>query len=484
MNAEKIVKSSQEQAVGAWINYLNQVRLDRLLSALSKQNTNLATAMDTIETAFDTIKEDIIVRNRGGDKGMHGFIAEIAECGIGNARKQIIGDSAAYTWINDNGPDDLIRGADAIQQKFVQAGGHLSLNAVAEHLSHYPEYLAEGHKYQIPKDHYDKIMAYLNMPADVANKLPTSTGEFSLRQWKEVHNFFESNDIDVSKLEPSILEYGDVQQGAIATTFDKEKEHLQEVDRERRDAAYQESKPTLVEGVKATAVAAAVEGVTTFVMAIARKRKSGKRIKDFDEADWVEITGESGKGIVKGGVRGASIYVLTNFTATPASVASAITTAAFGVADQAHLLNIGAINELQFIENSEILCLDASVSALSSFVGQVIIPIPVIGAVIGNAVGTMIHQIGRDILSIKEKKLIEKHLKELTDLNEKLSTDYHQYIEQLNRCFEKYMELLSAAFDPNVEKALDGSVALAKYMGIPNEEILDSYDKVTSYFLG
>ena len=103
MEVEKIAKSSQEQAVGAWINYLNQVRLDRLVEALSKQNINLATAMKTIETAFDTIKEDIITRNRGGDKGMHGFIAEVAECGIGNARRQITGKEAVYKWINDNG---------------------------------------------------------------------------------------------------------------------------------------------------------------------------------------------------------------------------------------------------------------------------------------------------------------------------------------------------------------------------------------------
>ena len=84
------------------------------------QNINFADAMETIETAFVTIKEDIIIRNRGGDKGMHGFIAEIAECGIGNARQQILGKSAGYIWINDNGPNDLTRGAEAIQQKFVR----------------------------------------------------------------------------------------------------------------------------------------------------------------------------------------------------------------------------------------------------------------------------------------------------------------------------------------------------------------------------
>ena len=483
MKAEKIVKSSQEQAVAAWINYLNQVRLDRLVKALSKQNINLATAMETIENAFRTIKDEIVFRNRGGDKGMHGFIAEIAECGIGNARQQILGKASIYTWINDNGPDDLIRGAEAIQQKFVQSGGHLSLRAVAEHMHHYPEYLAEGYKYQIPKDHYEKIMVYLEMPAEVANKLPTSTGEFSLRQWKEVHAFFKDNNIGPSKLEPSILEYGEVQQGTIGTTFDKEKDHLREVDQEQRDLAYQESKPTFAEGVKATAISAVIEGATTFVMAVYHKRKEGKKIKDFDQADWLEITGESGKGTFKGGIRGASIYLLTNFTATPATVASAITTAAFGVAEQAHLLRSGTINEAQFIENAEMLCLDASVSALSSFAGQVLIPVPVLGAVIGNAIGTMLYQIAKDSLSTKEKAIIEKYLKDISDFDDKLAEDYQQYVEQLNQCFAEYMELLTVAFNPEVEKALDGSVALAKYMGVPTGEILDSYDKITSYFL-
>ena len=32
-----------------------------------------------------------------------------------------------------------------------------------------------------------------------ANKMPTSTGEFSLKQWKEVHKFFEEGDILLKK---------------------------------------------------------------------------------------------------------------------------------------------------------------------------------------------------------------------------------------------------------------------------------------------
>lgn len=144
MDGKAILKTNQEQAVASWINYLNQIRLDRLMEALNQQDKNWSDAMITIEIALSKIKEDIVTRNRGGEKGMHGFIVEIAECGIGNARQQIEGEAATHVWVNDNGPVDIMRGAQAIQQKFVQSGGHLSLQAVRMHLKAYPDFIKDG----------------------------------------------------------------------------------------------------------------------------------------------------------------------------------------------------------------------------------------------------------------------------------------------------------------------------------------------------
>ena len=75
MNAEQIVKSGQEQAVASWINYLNQVRLDALYDALQRQDVNLEQALATLDEAQKQIFEEIVLRDRGGLKGMHGFIA-------------------------------------------------------------------------------------------------------------------------------------------------------------------------------------------------------------------------------------------------------------------------------------------------------------------------------------------------------------------------------------------------------------------------
>ena len=485
MDAEEITKSSQEQAVASWINYLNQVRLDRLMEALTKEQDNLENAMGTIKETLDTISKDIVNNGlgRGGKDGMHGFIAEVAECGIENARSQIEGELPICRWIDDNGSADLCRGELLIQQKFVNAGNHLSLQAIQEHLEHYPNFLNEGGVYQIPADHYDKINYLLSISKEEANKMPTSTGEFSLKQWREVHDFFEKGDVSLESIEPSALEYKSVHRNTYEDTLNAEKQSLQERNEERRVKAYQDSKPTLEQGLKSTAVAAAVEGGMTFIIDIAKKRKEGKKFKDFDGDDWKEIAGDTGWGVVKGGVRGLSVYVLTNFTATPAAVASAIVTASLGIAEQAHMFRQGKIDELSFIENSEMLCLNAAVSALSSFAGQVLIPIPVLGAVFGNAVGTMLYKISKDNLSAKEQKMIEKYLKEIGELSADLQKQYKAFLDELSDNMKLFMSILDRAFAPDIRIAFAGSIELAKQIGVPEEEILDTKEKIVSYFM-
>lgn len=485
IEAKKMIKNGQEQAVASWINYLNQVRLDRLMEALQKEELNLNEAMSTIGETLKTISRDIVNngKGRGGQYGMHGFIAEVAECGIGNAREQIEGKAPIYEWINDNGPEDLRRGATLIQQKFVNGGGHLSLQAIRMHLNAYPDFLDNGGVYQIPEDHYEKIKWLLSISEKEANKMPTSTGDFSLKQWREVHDFFKNGDIPLDKVEPSKLKYSEVQKGTYEQTFSKEKDSLRKRNQERKEQAYNKSKPTLSEGAKATAAAAAIEGAMALCLGIAEKRKSGKKFNAFDEEDWKEIAATTGKGTLKGSIRGASIYTLTNFTATPAAVASAMVTATFGIAEQAYQLKQGNVNEQRFIENTEMLCLDASVSALSSFAGQILIPVPVLGAVIGNTVGTMMYQIAKDNLSAREQKIFEEYAEAVRQLDVSLQDQYQEFVDEIGKDTKLFMELLNRAFAPDIRVAFEGSIDLAKSCGVPVDEILDSKEKIASYFM-
>lgn len=260
--------------MAAWINHLNQVRLDELFEAWRQQDINLERAQDSLDEARKLIFEQIIARDRGGLKGMHGFIAEVAEVGVRNARNLVDGMPADTEWINNNGPADLIRNGIQIQQKFVQSGGKLSLNAVEEHLKKYPDFLKDGGKYQIPKDYFEKIQRYLAMTQEEAKLISSDNADgLSYKQWAWVQNFFKSGEISINDLEPSQNAYVSVQSGNIDNTLNDVQNEIEETHHDQQEAAYEQSKPSFAEGAKATAIAAVIEGGTAFVTEVVKKRK-------------------------------------------------------------------------------------------------------------------------------------------------------------------------------------------------------------------
>ena len=483
MDAERVVSSNQEQAVAAWVGYLNQVRIDRMLAEFAQQDLDLERAVAEMAEAVRGI-DDLILKNDGGARGLHGKIAEVAEVGVRNARNLVRGREITYSLPDtNNGPVDVWRGAQGLQLKFYQSGGDFSLSAVRKHLETYSWFLKEGNKYVIPRDQYNSVMKLSQMTEREASRLVGSDNGLSYRQWKLVQAFFKETGVTPDDLEPAAFDYADVQKATIHTSMEEESESLRDVHDARHDASYEKSKPTLHEGAKATVAAAAIEGGAAFAMALAAKVREGKRIRNLGQDDWADIAGASGKGFAKGGVRGAGVYFLTNHTATSAAVASSLVTASFGVAEQAHLLRKGGISEEEFLANSEMLCLDSAVSAVSSFVGQAVIPVPVLGAVIGNTVGNVLYQIAKDGLSEREQALVAAYAKAQNSLDAKLDARYQALISKLETGMHDYLVLLDRALAPDPVVAFDGSVALTKALGVPDDDILKTIDEIDNFFL-
>lgn len=480
-NKNKIVSSTQEQAVGSWINYLNDLRIQELIKNISKQNNNLSNAIGILKETTNTINKEIIETNRGGSCGIHGFIAEVAECGINNAKKQIIGKKNNCIWINDNGPTDLKLNGIQVQQKFCNA--NFSLNAVNEHLKKYPDYIKNGGKYMIPKNHYEKIKYLMSLSEKEANKKLSSSGENTINEWRRVHNAFEQGNLKLKDLKPSNYEYREVQKGKIHSSLRREENEIRDIDKGLRDKYIDESKPTLKEASNIANVSATLEGGTAFVSSILNIKNSGKRLAQFTEEDWKYVAKETGTGIIKGEIRGYTVYGLTNYTKTPAAVANAFCTSAFGVAEQLYLLRNNSISENQFWSNSESLCLDATVSALSSVIGQVLVPVPVLGAIIGNSVGMLIFENVRTVLNKNEYQKLSGYIKELDCLKTKLEEEYQKEVNMLQIELNNYLNLLIKAFNPDYELALEGSVELAISNGIKDEDILKNINDINNYFM-
>jgi len=477
----RTIKSSQEQAVAAWITNLNQIRLDTLIESLDQQDDNQKEAL----ACLGEIKKFVANPNGilGSQKTKHGEIAENMQVNISNARQVIKGLDKRYTFegVGRTAPEDYIRDGQQVQSKFYNGlrNTFFGSNALEKHFEKYPDFLKNGGSYDIPKDQYEKMLEILDKYKNNPSQL--STGDYNLA--KKINEFLQSNGLELGKdIKPAVVNYREVQLGAANQTVDKEEKNIKKEDRKQREKAYNASKPSLKEGAKIAGVSAAAEGGVTFCMAVAKKRKE-KMFCDFTSEDWKEIGIDTGKGATKGGIRGGSIYLLSNFTATPANVASAYVTAAFGVASQVKALEGGNISAEDFIINCETICLDVTISAIASVAGQIIIPIPVLGAVMGNIAGEFVYELCKKVGSTRSKQIIEGYNTEMTKLEQQLAIQYLQVLLEIKKALWRFNELEKLAFDLDVNQAFIASASLAAEVGVADTKILKSKENIDCFFM-
>lgn len=478
---DRAIKSTQEQAVASWITYLNQVRLDELVTRLNQQDINLEEALKELEEIKQFIGDPAHILGSATTK--HGEIAEHMQVNFANARRAIQGLSKNHSFdgVGRTAPEDYIRDGQQVQSKFYNGlrNTFFGKHALLEHLETYPDFVKNGGSYDIPKDQYEKMLELLDLYKNNPSQL--STTDYNLA--KKINEFLESNELELGKdINPAVVDYGEVQQGTATQTVEKEEKNIIKEDEKQRKQAYDESKPTLREGAKAAGVSAAIEGGVTFCMSVAKKRKE-KKFSEFTADDWKEIGVDAGKGTVKGGIRGGSIYVLTNFTATPANVASAYVTAAFGIASQVKALEEGKVSQEDFVINCETVCLDVTVSAIASVAGQVLIPIPVLGAVIGNVAGEFVYELCKKQGALQSQKIIESYNAEMEQLNQQLDIQLLKVILEIQKALEKFKDLEKLAFDEDANFAFKGAVALATEVGVSSDKILKTKDDIDNFFL-
>lgn len=479
------IKSTQEQATAAWIAFLNQNRIDELLRTLASQDVSLEQAMAELQKLKDFIGDPSSIL--GSVTTKHGEIAENVQVYVSNARRIIEGLSKEYSFdgVGRTAPEDYLKNGHQVQSKFLNGlkytlRGRGNANGILQHLEKYPDFVKNGGTYDIPKDQYDQMIRLLDMRK-------TAPSALSKEDWsilRAIDAFEAESGLNVTTdLAPSVATYDEVQQGAINNTVKKEEASIKETDQKRRDDAYQHSRPSLKEGVTVAAVSAALEGGVAFCTKIVQKRKSGKKLMVFTAEDWKEVGIDTGVSTVKGGIRGAAVYALSNFTATPANVATGLVTAVFGITAQAQLLREGKIDSEEFLVNSEALCLDVTISTVSSLLGQVAIPVPVLGAIIGNVAGMFLYDIAKNQGLKQEQSLIAKYQAEIAALAEKLDEQYRLLVQKLEADFKRFNSMLDLAFDTDINIAFESSVQFARYNGVPEDRILKSKSDIDAFFL-
>ena len=127
--------------------------------------------------------------------------------------------------------------------------------------------------------------------------------------------------------------------------------------------------------------------------------------------------------------------------------------------------------------------MDVTISTVSSLFGQVAIPIPVLGAIIGNVAGMFLYDIAKNQGLKQEQSLIAVYRAEIAALIERLDEQNRVLLRVLEANLKKFKSMLELAFDSNLNTAFDASINVARFNGVAEEKTLKTKSDIDAFYL-
>lgn len=486
------------EGIAYYIDFLNHLRLEELSTSLEKiikankdELLELAKHNLKAKISLDKAEEEInklILNNRGGSRGLHGFIAEFAEEGVTNAYRAFEGMRKLAKVLNDNGQADLNFGKNQVQMKFY--------DNICKELKQAANY--RNMKMMIPKDHVElinKIMSGDEYITFNGNRLTNNTIN-RIKLLISEENKARNVTSHTKWLKASKLNYKDVQTKSIRKTLSGIRKDISNKSAERRElinnntklekkTAYLKSLPSLKEANRVATISSIVQGGISLSSKLIQKYQEGKEILTFTDEDWIDCGMSAGDGILKGGISAYSIYGLTNVCGMSASSAGAISAGTFGIIRLILDYRIGKIDDDDFINLALFNTIDATGAALGACLGQAIIPIPVVGPVIGSIATSILLDIGKQFLSNRERKMIEEYNSKMQHYLNQLDLKYQEIFNEIVEKYKKLGELQNFAFDVQINTSLrlEYSVQLARELDVDDSNLLHNISEIDDYFL-
>ena len=468
----------KDQLSGAVIDNINDTRIADEALKLNTQDLNFLEANRELNKVIEFIKhpEKIL----GSNATKHGEIAEQVEVGVRRANQALNNETRTATLdgVGRTAPEDYIIDGSAVQSKFLN-GTNNNLSAVLDHMDKYSEFGRDGSYYHIPKDEFQTIEKIIN--GESVDGLKQKT--INAIQDKVAKIEEETGKPFTEVIKPGVSDYAEVQQGKVRETLDKHKEEISEENKEIKEKISQDHEASLAEGIKAAAIAGAVGAAVSLITSLYKKSKEGKKFYkgDFTAQDWKEVGISTSQGGAIGAISGGAIYGLTNYASLSAPFAGAVVSAAKGIGSLINDLNEGEISKDEFTELGMVICSEAAIVGFATAAGQVAIPIPVLGAVIGSIAGSML----ANFLGDKNKETAYMIRKEMNEYIQQLDNTYKKLVSQILAEFEKLGELTKAAFDiQNNYRLVEASLELAKAYGVKESKMIKTSEDLDAFILG
>ncbi|MFX4313783.1 hypothetical protein F8O53_17940 [Enterobacter sp. 63] len=469
-----------DQLIGSAVNALNQARIDDEIFTLSRQDIAYELACKEMLKPRDFVASPGNILGSMSTK--HGEIAEQVEVAVRNSEQAIeerLQDAstfrATFEGVGRTAPQDyLIDGMD-VQSKFIN-GTNNNLVHVLKHMEAYPNFGKDGSFYHIPKDTWQEIQDVLD--GKPVEGLKSTTIEAIKAKVAEIERQTQRPFADVVR--PGVSDYKDVQLGKIDETLDKHDQELAKQNDAKRAEIIDDHQPSLAEGMRATAMGAAVGGAFALGTGIYRKYRDGKNIfrGDFDALDWQDIGLDSLKGAAVGGISAGAIYTLTNYASMGAPFASALVTATKGVASLVHSYQRGEIGLDEFTDLGLIVCAESAIVGAMTVAGQALIPVPVLGALIGSISGKFMLTVAKS-LDGKARQVLQARMDEFA---RRLDAIEQQVLNRILSEFAALGELTKAAFNVETNRQLlEASITLAQAHGVEDDKIIKNADDLDAF---
>lgn len=496
------VNNIATQAIGATVDEINRQRVVLLYEQLDAIKISEQIGIRNIDRhLLDALGQVERVRNfigtpnkiLGSMATKHGEIAEEMDVAFQNAWDIMKGlePRATFDGVGRTAPEDYLVFNIPVQSKYIN-GASNTLSHVIEHLEKYKDigFGRDASYYVIPKDQYGQIL----------NILDGNKGDFSEHTINAIKNKVDLIENMTGKtfsraVHSGTVNYAEVQLGKANETLTKESIELQkEANKQLKDImkdsssdrnkAIENSKPSTNEAMCSAAWGAGISGTMQFALELWSK-KNEKGNWNLSRDDWKSIFKNTGIAVAKGGVSGYSIYQLTNNTKMSGAEAAGFVSATFGVSKLFYDYQNGNISETQFSDGVQLVCINSAVSTIGSALGQTLIPIPVLGAVIGSTIANQLNFFAQKYLSEKEKKDVLRIQRRIKNFIVRLDYIYQKKYEKIMSQLQERLCLMYAAFENNIEaqEKFKRTLRYANKIGVDVKKLLQPQsEEALKYF--
>lgn len=475
------------QVAATWASLDAADRANRLAEAIHTQDRNFLAAYREIQNVYEFVEspENIL----GSQQTKHGEIAEHVHVGVRRAIDILHGrtPTATFEEVGRLDPVDYREAGMDIQSKYYN-GLRNTLDGVLGHANKYQDFASKDGIYHIPKDQHQQ-MDQLGKTGEI-NGLSEKSTKAIRNKLNEIQQATGRSPDDL--IHSGEGTYAEVQRGNVNTrehgvyeTLDNRKNRLSQNNEKLKEQAMTEHGPSLSGLANAAAIGAAVGGGVRLGQAIWVKCRDGKNPfkGEFSTQDWKDVGVITAKGAGGGAVAGSALYVLTNSTNLTAPFAGALVGGLMGVGNLLGQYHSGQIDGDQFVEMSHIVAADAAIVGLTAAAGQALIPIPMLGCVIGSLAGKIVTSSIKKVLGAEESELIIRLAAYEKHALEQLDKEFCDLIKKLDAYFGNLDRIASIAFDNtvNTKLRLEASVLFAESMGVDNNLILRTQTELDTF---